>query len=41
VGVLDDPTKTSAEAGCAVQAAADGIYVEIVRDTLRVHEGAG
>ncbi len=37
VGVLGDPTKASAEAGFALQAAADAVYVEIVRETLRAH----
>jgi creatinine amidohydrolase len=40
VGVLGDPTKASAEAGYALQAAANAVYVEIVREALRAHEGA-
>ncbi len=39
VGVLGDPTKASAEAGFALQAAADPVYLEIVREALRSHEG--
>jgi creatinine amidohydrolase/Fe(II)-dependent formamide hydrolase-like protein len=41
VGVLGDPTKASAEAGYALQDAATAIYVEIVREALRTHAGAG
>jgi len=35
MGVLGDPTKASGEAGYALQAAADPVYLEIVRETLR------
>lgn len=35
VGVLGDPTKASAEAGFALQAATDPVYLEIVREALR------
>jgi creatinine amidohydrolase len=35
VGVLGDPTKASAEAGYALQAVADPVYLEIVREGLR------
>jgi hypothetical protein len=40
VGVLGDPTKAGAEAGYASQDAADGVYMEIVGDTLRGYDGA-
>ncbi|HJX39313.1 MAG TPA: hypothetical protein VJ714_11960, partial [Anaerolineae bacterium] len=39
VGVLGDPTKASAEAGRAILAAAEPVYVEIVREALRSHDG--
>jgi creatinine amidohydrolase len=35
VGVLGDPTKASAEAGRAIRAAQDPVYLEIVREELR------
>jgi creatinine amidohydrolase len=35
VGVLGDPTKASAEAGRAILAVADPVYLEIVREALR------
>jgi creatinine amidohydrolase/Fe(II)-dependent formamide hydrolase-like protein len=37
VGVLGDPTKASAEAGRAILAEADPVYLEIVREALRAH----
>jgi creatinine amidohydrolase/Fe(II)-dependent formamide hydrolase-like protein len=37
-GVLGDPTKTGAEAGYALQDAADGVYVEILGETVRAHD---
>ncbi len=39
VGVLGDPTKASAQAGLALQGAANAVYVELVREALRAHEG--
>jgi len=41
VGVLGDPTKASAEAGFALQAATDPVYLEIVREALQAHAGEG
>lgn len=39
MGVLGDPAKASAEAGWAIQAAADAVYLEIVREALCAHGG--
>ena len=39
VGVLGDPTKASAEAGWELIAAADPVYVEIVKEALRSNAG--
>jgi creatinine amidohydrolase/Fe(II)-dependent formamide hydrolase-like protein len=41
VGVLGDPTKASAEAGFALQAAADPVYLEILREALQAYDGVG
>jgi creatinine amidohydrolase len=41
VGVLGDPTKASADAGWAIRAAENPVYVEIVREALRSKGGEG